>query len=675
MIKLFKQNKSIKPASTKGKGLLLCLLFLLLPLFSVSQLNINYFLQKGKYKLYYYKYSEAIEAFNTVTEHQPNNAKAYYLRGIAKYNLGDFYGAEKDYTQTISLKANYAQAYYYRGMTRIQLYNFQGAIKDFNKTISFITSDAELYIQRGFCKLRLERYKAAIQDFDRSLKKSKNKKKAYYYRAIAKVNLKDTTEAIRNLGQAIETDSTYVLPYVYRGRIYHTKGLYKKALDDYNKAITYEPKNTRALINRSMTYNKLNQLQEAMEDLNKVIKTEPSNALAYYNRALLRTQIGDYDKAIEDYNQVLKFNPQNILSYFNRGIVHMRKNSYGNAIRDFTMAIRYYPDFAKAYMNRAVARKRLQDYKGAQKDRQKAKQIFAAYQKNELNQLNFADTSENFRRLISLQSSQNLPKQFSKSDQSIEPFGLYSIYYNNKNKSNITRTIEKYLQDEANKAPMDFLDENFVFDYSNNSETSPEEHLEQIKDIEKQLQGNSTNSAWKQKYKMALLKSYRKNYNGAIEDLTEIIHQKKDTNFLAYYTRANIRYRMTEYIRMMEDESKIIQINLDSKFIEQPISRQVTIHDYKKVIDDYNQAVRLAPKFVYNYYNRANVKVKNKNYSGAIADYNKAILLENDFAEAYFNRGLTYIHLQKTTKGCIDLSRAGELGIDKAYRVINIYCK
>ena len=174
---------------------------------------------------------------------------------------------------------------------------------------------------------------------------------------------------------------------------------------------------------------------------------------------------------------------------------------------------------------------------------------------------------------------------------------------------------------------------------------------------------------------MSLLKSYRKNYNSALSDMSEIINNEQPNNFLAYFSRANIRYRMIEYIKMMEDDSKIIQIDLDNRFIEQPITKEVTFHDYKKVIDDYNHAVRLAPDFVYNYYNRANVKVKHKNYNGAIEDYNKAILLEPKFAEAYFNRGLTYIHLQKTNKGCIDLSRAGELGIDKAYRVIKIYCK
>lgn len=654
------------------KALLWCVLFLLIPSATMAQLNLNYFLDKAKYKLYYYKYSEAIDALNTVIEHKPNLAKAYYLRGIAKYNLGDFYGAEKDYSQTLEFKANSAKAYYYRGMTRIQLYNFQGAIRDFNRTLDFMTPDAELFIQRGFCKLRLEEYESAIQDFNHSLEHSKNNKKAYYYRAVSFINLKDTTKAIADLSQALKIDSSYTSPYIYRGRIYHSMGKYDKALQDYNQAIKNAPNNTRALISRSMTYNELNNLEKAMADLNKVIKTEPSNSLAYYNRALLRTQIGAYDEAIEDYNKVLQYNPQNILSYFNRGIVHMEKNSLGKAIRDFSLAIRFYPNFAKAYMNRAIARQRLQDYQGARKDRKKAEEIFTAYRQNELKQINFADTSENFRRLISLQNSRDLPQHFGNVDKNIEPFGMYAIYYKSQNSSNIQKTIQEYVKKNPTPGSFQFLDQNFIFGYSNNSETSPEQHLSQIDSLRKLKE--TTSNSWKSTYKTALLKSYRKNYNSALKDISAIIEHNKD-NFLAYYTRANIRYRMIEYIKMMEDDSKIIQIDLDNQFIEQPISREVTFHDYKKVIRDYNEAVRLAPDFVYNYYNRANVKVKNKNYEGAIKDYNKAIFLESKFAEAYFNRGLTFIHLQKTNKGCIDLSRAGELGIEKAYTVIKIYCK
>ena len=43
--------------------------------------------------------------------------------------------------------------------------------------------------------------------------------------------------------------------------------------------------------------------------------------------------------------------------------------------------------------------------------------------------------------------------------------------------------------------------------------------------------------------------------------------------------------------------------------------------------------------------------------------------------DAYFNRGLVLIYLKDREKGCIDLSRAGELGVQEAYSVINKYCE
>ena len=44
------------------------------------------------------------------------------------------------------------------------------------------------------------------------------------------------------------------------------------------------------------------------------------------------------------------------------------------------------------------------------------------------------------------------------------------------------------------------------------------------------------------------------------------------------------------------------------------------------------------------------------------------------FGDAYFNRGLVQIYLKDKDKGCIDLSRAGELGVEDAYGVISKYC-
>ena len=57
----------------------------------------------------------------------------------------------------------------------------------------------------------------------------------------------------------------------------------------------------------------------------------------------------------------------------------------------------------------------------------------------------------------------------------------------------------------------------------------------------------------------------------------------------------------------------------------------------------------------------------------AADDYTKAIELNPSFAEAYYNRGLLQIYMKDTRKGCLDISKAGELGIKEAYKVLKIY--
>jgi tetratricopeptide (TPR) repeat protein len=54
----------------------------------------------------------------------------------------------------------------------------------------------------------------------------------------------------------------------------------------------------------------------------------------------------------------------------------------------------------------------------------------------------------------------------------------------------------------------------------------------------------------------------------------------------------------------------------------------------------------------------------------AYDDYTRAIELDPDLGEAYYNRGLVQIFMKDTRKGCMDLSKAGELGIAAAYDLL-----
>ena len=80
------------------------------------------------------------------------------------------------------------------------------------------------------------------------------------------------------------------------------------------------------------------------------------------------------------------------------------------------------------------------------------------------------------------------------------------------------------------------------------------------------------------------------------------------------------------------------------------------------------------PAFPYIYFNLGNLYCLSQDLPESINQYSKALDLYPALAEAYYNRGLVLIYLKDKEKGCIDLSKAGELGIKDAYSVIKKYC-
>lgn len=139
--------------------------------------------------------------------------------------------------------------------------------------------------------------------------------------------------------------------------------------------------------------------------------------------------------------------------------------------------------------------------------------------------------------------------------------------------------------------------------------------------------------------------------------------------------RAVLRADMIDFISSIENNVQTLTMD-DQGTTRARVKDQVSrSYDYSDAVEDMQKAVEIVGDVPYVYFNLANLQCLSSSYVEAIGNFTKAISLYPYMGDAYFNRGLVLIYLKDKEKGCIDLSHAGELGIEDAYGVIKKYCE
>ncbi|MDY0281069.1 MAG: tetratricopeptide repeat protein, partial [Salinivirgaceae bacterium] len=163
------------------------------------------------------------------------------------------------------------------------------------------------------------------------------------------------------------------------------------------------------------------------------------------------------------------------------------------------------------------------------------------------------------------------------------------------------------------------------------------------------------------------------NYNNALEILRNSL-EKFTTQWLYYFIEGTIEASMTEYIHSMAEITNAVKlVEGGNKYGSD--GGNLSLIDYSRAERGFTNSIEVNPNFSLSWYNRANVLVQGQRYREAIDDYSKAISIDENLPQAYFNRGLTLIFMKELERGCLDISKAGQLGIVDAYNVIKRYCE
>lgn len=646
-----------------------------------AQYDKDVFYFRGRQALAEGKYARAIENFNVLARLDSTDYWTYFFRGIAKYNLGDIRGAQSDFDTSVRLNPVFTSGYHYRAITLSRAGKYNEALADLQKAIDLRPGYIGLYFSRGVTYFLSRQFDKAVSDFDRYIRKEPKDPSAYLNRGASYLFLKDTLKAMDDYNKAIKLDRFDPEGYIRRGRLYADRGDFADALSDMDKAISLDTSNTFAYFNRAIMLYDQKDYMGAMRDLNRVLRDEPGNALTLYNRGLINAQVGAYEDALSDMDRVLNINPDNVLAYFNRASIFIEMGRYRDALEDYDRAIELYPDFAKAYMNRSYVKNLLGEYQSSKEDYEIAQQKVREYREaSSKNAGSFADTTKKYSSLIALDA------EFAKNDFNNELLQHRDIDIRLKPLYRFVLTSvredTRYALERKYENPLidRFISESAVPVVITNADTASSLGISDEM-AERLLYGNPEDDSAQNSFLRALYQTQNRQYNSALSYYDAAINSEPEDDISALYkafyymNRGVLRAEMIDFISSIESNVQVLTMD-DSGTTRARVRDQVSqIYDYSSAIADMKNALETVGDIPFIHFNLGNLYCLSAEHISSIDSYTEAIRLFPYMGDAYYNRGLVLIYLKDKEKGCIDLSRAGELGVAEAYSVIKKYCE
>lgn len=650
---------------------LLCFL-LLASSACLAQINKQHFYEKGRNDLIKKNYLNAIESFNILTQADPSLYDAYFFKAIAKYNLGDFIGAQADFTKAVEFNPVFTFAYHYRAIVRTNLGLFQEAMRDLEQALALRPQQPSIFFSRGIVHFFMQQFPEALTDFNAYLRYEPKDGDVYIKRGTTRLFLKDTVRAYEDYNTAIQLNRRDPEAFLRRGRLYAAQSDWTKATADFDVCLRLDSTNTLAYYSRALTRYETKDFKGAMADFDKVIALEPNNALTYYNRALIRSQIGDLDLALKDYEKVIQINPNNILVYFNRAGLWMEKNRPREAIADYSSAIELYPDFASAYLNRSLAKKQLKNLKGAEADYKIAQEKIKTHRNKLQDSTNayFADTSRQFNALIALDAdfgSKIFNNEMS-SNNAIELQTMARLVIGIPENTRPLTAQYIHIPYEQYRQTIAPLEASIRFDFSLLQDST------QLDSLANAYMAHHTRSGLGY-FMKALLLHKQGQYTSAQEYYKQAL-KIEPGNIYFRMNSAVSKSEMIDFISSIDNNFQNVVLDENSSIsTRNPSKKNLTQYSYEEASQEISQAIRIEPDFAPLYYNKGVIDCNSGKMIEGIAGFTKAIELDPQMAEAYYNRGLVQIYLKDTEKGCLDISKSGELGMRSAYSILKQYCK
>jgi tetratricopeptide (TPR) repeat protein len=157
------------------------------------------------------KKDQALEHFDLYMKLKPNEAEAYYERGVAYGTWNDHASAVRDFDIALKMNHELRSAIAARGWSYILLAKYDRAIEDFDAVLKRAPDDVEAVCQRGLAYFKTGKYDEAIRDLHSAQKIDPqylfvDAYLALYFSGCADPKMRDGSKAVAYAKRACERE-------------------------------------------------------------------------------------------------------------------------------------------------------------------------------------------------------------------------------------------------------------------------------------------------------------------------------------------------------------------------------------------------------------------------------------------------------------------------------------
>lgn len=241
------------------------------------------------------KIQEAIQITTQIIEQEPQNAYAYYLRGLAKYAFSEFSASIEDYTKAIALQKDFKDAYYNRAVSYFWLNQNENAENDLLKALQIDSTDSRTYTALGSLysriaetetdkKSRKKFLQKAEQAYLKALQHNANYAPAYYNYALL-ISDENPKKSLILTEKYILLKPQDAQGYFLKGILLKNQKKYAEALQNFQKSAEMNAYNAETWLELGFTYFLLKNRTEACLAWQKAEKLGSSEASKYLQQS------------------------------------------------------------------------------------------------------------------------------------------------------------------------------------------------------------------------------------------------------------------------------------------------------------------------------------------------------------------------------------------------------